>query len=170
MPFNASGDGTGVDYFRATPGMLRGVFLNCTDGPVFKKKNDKTGEMEDSPQMRWNFRLKDLTGTPLWYINEEKQVGDSTVTVSKLVPEGTPEAIEAITDALSSSATGPKSKARSWFVALLNRPIEGALSEAQIEALLAECEGKECYLTFAYNTATPPRVAITGLVPMPPQP
>jgi len=169
MPFNTSGDGTGADYFRATPGMLRGVFLNCTDGPVFTRKNDK-GEIEDAPQMRWNFRLKDLAGNPLWYINEDTKHGDLTATVSKLVPQGTPNAIEAVTDALSSTATGPKSKARSWFAALLNRPIEGALSESDIAALLAECEGKEVYLTFAYNTATPPRVAITGIVPMPQQP
>ena len=127
MPFAASGDGTGGDYFRAVPGMMRGVFIGTSDGPTFKKKDEKTGEMVDAPQMRWHFRLKDTAGTPLFYVNDEVEINGVKNVTSRLVPEGYPESKEAVADALSSVATGLKSKARSWFAALLNRPIEGAL-------------------------------------------
>lgn len=160
MAFRTSGDGEGSgDFFRPTPGMMVGALLSIEDsGVTFTDKNGKP-----SPQMRWNFRLKDMAGTALFYVNE----GEGTATISKLVPGGTPNCIEAVGDKLTSEATGKGSNFRAFMAALLNRPIEGALSEADVAALVAEAIGKEVYLTFAYNQADPPRVAISGLVAKP---
>ena len=156
MAFRGSGDGEGGAFFHPVPGMMVGKLINIEESGVsFKDKNGK-----DVPQMRWNFRLKDMAGNLLFYVNE----GEGAATTSKLVPEGTPDALEAIGDRLTSEATGKGSNFRAYMAALLNRPIEGALTADDVAALVAEAEGKEAYLTFAYNQADPPRVAISGLV------
>ena len=160
MAFRTSGDGeSSGDFFRPIPGMMVGALLNIEEsGVVFKDKNGK-----DVPQMRWNFRLKDMAGTELFYVNE----GEGAATVSKLVPSTTPDCVPAVADRLTSEATGKGSNFRAYMAALLNRPIEGALNTEDVAALVTEAIGKEAYLTFSYNQAEPPRVAISGLVAKP---
>lgn len=118
--------GDGGDWWPGREGTFVGELTGFSKGPVFKNKDDKTGEEKESPQVRWEFDVYKLDGKRVTY-----------------VPEGGPnegKTVDATKDGLSSLIISPKSKAGEWFKALLARDIDFANEKR--DALMAEAMGK----------------------------
>lgn len=153
MPFKDSV--VGGSFYEPVPGMLVGEFLGTEDGPTLSFKDDKNpGQMKDSAQMRWSWRLTNMDGSPVMY---QPTAADGKT------PEGEPA--QAVVDALSSESTGTKAKARKWVAGMLGRKVEGVLTAAEFMALLDECKGKKSYLMFGPSDSG--KIVVLSIVPIP---
>lgn len=142
MAWKNSGDGEGNDFYRPEPGMKLGQLLGTEDGPELSYKG-----AEPQPQVRWKWNLFEMDKTPLMW-----------------TPEGATTPVQAQIDALSTEATGPKSKARKWAVAHRGAPIDGAITGSEFARIIdEECIGKFVYLFFGPNENG--RITVTGITP-----
>ncbi len=127
MPFKDSMEGGG--FYTPATGMCVGEFQGVEDGPTLEF------EGKPSPQMRWKWLCTNLDGTPILY---QPTKADGT-------PDTSTPPIPAVLDALSTEATGTKSKARAWAKAH-GATIEGMLSGAQFLAAVDGIKGRKVYL------------------------
>ena len=161
MAWKDSGDGSGFGSFYRCPaaGMYKGRFLGTEETT---RKKYQSEEIEEA--YRWLFEVRDmLTGEPIFYIQSKDEQGNFGASVH--VPAGTPESEPAITDRLTSTATGPNSTARKYARALSGLPLEGAISGAEFGALLKSLEGTEVYLTFG-PVGSKGRIGLSSFIPI----
>lgn len=150
MPFQDSS--AGGSYYEPQPGMLKGTFIGYEDGPELAFK-EKDGTEKLTKNMRWKWRLTNMDDTPVMYVGKNQ---DGT--------PGTDAPEQAIVDALSTEATGPKAKARKWAEAHLNRKIEGAVTGAQFAGIMDECVDKTVYLVFGPNQNN--KISVANIIPI----
>jgi hypothetical protein len=129
--------------------MYIGEFVGLSQGPTFERTNDKTGQKEDNPQMRWKFRLYALDGKT------------EIIDAEAVDEDGNPTPGQAIGEGLTSEATGigrngVKAKARLWLEVLCKAagspfdPDEDPMDEA------ARCVGTRALLLYGNNTQGKP--------------
>lgn len=142
---------SGGGWYKPESGMKVGEFLGIEDGPT------QTYDGKETPQMRWSWKVYEMDKTtPVMYVPLNQ---DGT-------PTGDPPT-HAIVDALSSEATGPKSKARKWLIALLDRPVDPK-SAAEFLALLDEAKQKavKSFLVFGPSERDATKIVVQNIVPI----
>lgn len=99
------------------------------------------------PTVKWRFQMFNMDGTPIRY--------------TPTGGENAGKEIDAISDGLTSFAMGKKAKARSWFGALLARPI---LDTDDVNLLQVEAIGKEVIGSWGPNDNN--KIVIQALMPI----
>lgn len=136
--------GEAGDWWPGREGTFVGTLTAFSKGPVFENKDEKTGEMVKSPQVRWEFDVSKLDGTRVQY-----------------VPEAGPnegKSVDACIDGLSSLKISPKSKAGEWFKSLLGRDVN--FETETRDALMTEAIGKKALLVLAKSGGKSERIVV----------
>lgn len=137
--FSESGGG----YFRAKSGaQYLGQFKGTTDGG--------TGGQYDGKMVWWHFDLYKVSDPSKRVMYRPEEGPDK----GQLIP--------ATSDGMTSDSTGPKSKAREWFLALINRELQPG---EEVEDVYDEALDQFVRLSFGPSKSDPKRVVLKSVSP-----
>lgn len=143
--FKEIGAGGSGSYFHPETGsMFVGEFKGCKDA---------------GPQ---DFEGKKSNG--VWWSFDLYKMGDPSVRV-RYTPDDGPDKgteIEASADGRTTDETGPKSKSRAWFKALLQRDIE---NDEKIADVYTAALGKRALLVFGPSTTDAKKTVLSSVLP-----